>query len=153
MWDITSTPYRLVAEYRQNRRSKDSNLIEAICTLEPYEPVCISVESNSGGALYLQEFIKLRGGWNWQGVCTTQSSKFVNTDRLVLLLERDQLELPVGCALAEEMTHFVEFSGDRSRTRGAESGWHDDTVMAAAIAFANLDDAGHSISDLLSAIV
>lgn len=152
IWDVTRAPYRLVAEYRQNRRTKDYNLAQSIITLEPYNPVCISVETNGGGALYLEEFVKLRSGWKWEGVCTTHTSKFTNTDRLVLLLERDQLEMPVGCALAEEMPHFVESNSGKTRTRDAESGWHDDTIMSSAVCFANLDDAGYSMSDLLAAI-
>lgn len=139
IWDVTRTPYQLAAEYGASRKTKDTNIAQSILLLEQYKPGITSVETNSGGSLILEDLTRLKPAWNWQGVCTTSTSKLINTDRLVLLLEREQLRFPPDSAIAQEMPHFVETIKGASRLRNAESGMHDDAVMAAAIAFASLD--------------
>lgn len=140
VWDVTSAPYQLVAEYHLNRKTKDYNISQSLYIMEPYAPFMVLVESNNGGNLYLQEYSRLRPSWRFEGICTTNMSKLVNTDRLTLLLERSLLSYPPDSSYAQEAPHFVETSNGISRTRQAESGFHDDGVMAAAIAFALFDE-------------
>ncbi|MGC8710971.1 MAG: hypothetical protein ACP5RH_01130 [Leptodesmis sp.] len=137
--DISTKPYELVAEYHENRRGKDYNIAQAVALMSPYRPLCISVESNSGGVLYVEEISKLKPGWKVEPVCTTNLSKLTNTDRIVLLMERDQFIYPADSAFAQEAPFFIETMQGSTRYRGAESGKHDDGVMAVAVAFASLD--------------
>ena len=137
VWDVTCFPYTLAAEFKENRKSKDYYIARTIDCIEPYEPSLIAVETNSGGALYQQELIKERPEWLVEGVNMNNASKILHTDRLVLLLERNQLQAPAEAL--EEYKHFVESIDGSTRRREAESGHHDDSVMADAVAFAKLD--------------
>lgn len=141
VWDVTDLPYQLVAEYRNNRRSKDYNLAQTLKLLDDYNPAVTSCETNGGGSLILEELTKLRSHLTILGVATTATSKICHTDRIGLLLERNALVFPQECSFNQEAKHFVETTNGKTRSRAAESGYHDDGVMAAAIAFANLDRA------------
>lgn len=137
IWDITKLPYQLVAEYRQNFKSKDYYLEQTVTLLDRYKPVLTGIETNSGGALYFQDLIKQRPRMTIVGLNMSSTSKPVHTDRLVLMTERSELNFPSDAAT--EYLHFVEQIG-KSRTRQAETGFHDDTVMADAVAFAFIDE-------------
>ncbi|MBW4469308.1 MAG: hypothetical protein KME45_03490 [Stenomitos rutilans HA7619-LM2] len=152
VWDVTRTPYSLAAEYGASRKTKDYSISQSLLLLEQYKPGVVSVETNSGGTLILEDLSQLKAAWNWQGVCTTNTSKLINTDRLILLLEREQLQFPADSAIAQEMPHFIETIKGASRLRQAESGMHDDAVMAAAIAFASLDQMPSNVNWMKSLV-
>lgn len=141
IWDCTSPPYQLVAEFRENRRTKDYYRDRSLALFDQYQPEVVAIEQNSGGSLYIDEFIALRPSQRIEAVVTTQRSKLVNTDRLVLLLERGHLIFPEDAPIGSEMVNFQEVvnEGTGNRKREAAFGHHDDTVMAAAIAFTHLD--------------
>jgi hypothetical protein len=137
IWDITKLPYQLVAEFRQNFKSKDYYVEQTLTLLDRYKPVLTGIETNSGGALYFQDLIKQRPRMTIAGLNMSGTSKPVHTDRLVLMAERSELNFPPDAAT--EYLHFVEHIS-KSRTRKAEAGYHDDTVMADAVAFAFIDE-------------
>lgn len=143
MWDVTSAPYRLVAEYRQNRKSNTYNIEKTLDLLDRYRPLLVSVETNGGGALVFQELIEKRPQLKIEAVYNTNDSKVLHSDRLVLLLERKQLLFPKDCTSTAPVTgeyrHFVESRRGATRLRAAEAGYHDDTVTADMVAFAKLD--------------
>jgi hypothetical protein len=149
IWDITSAPVvALVAEYRDQYKSKEYNLQKTYELGDRYSILLAAVETNSGGELYRQDIAKERPGWRVEGVSFNNSSKLTNTDKLVLMSERNQLSLPPDCQLAYEMLHFIEEVQGKTRVRHAEAGkdeageeFHDDTVMAAAVMAAWLDEA------------
>jgi hypothetical protein len=145
IWDVTEKPYRLAAQYREQRKTKDYSIASTLNLIDIFRPRQVNVESNSGGALLLEDYAKLRPSYKWEGVCTTNASKLVNTDRLVLMLERKSLSYPSGSDLATELQHFVEVQSGTTRQRFAEAGFHDDTVMATAIAFAGFVDNDHDL--------
>ena len=139
VWDVTLTPYQLVAQYRENHKTKDYNLANVIQLIDAYHPALISCEVNSGGQLILEELNTTRPGFTYEKVITTNQSKLLHTDRLVLLLERGMLGFPADSHLPDELKGFIEILSGSTRLRQAESGKHDDTVMAAAVAFAHLE--------------
>lgn len=141
IWDITTQPYDLVAEYRANLKTKDYNLSQSIALIDQYNPSFLVCEVNGGGALILEELIKLRPHLSVAGCNTTNASKLLHTDRLTLLLERRALSFPPDSGFAIDAPHFTEYNNGRTRTRQAESGFHDDGVMCAAVAFSALEAA------------
>jgi len=134
VWDITTAPYRLVAQYR-DRRSVSFGIEQVTKLCDQYRPLICAVESNAAGAAIVESLIDKMP---WQEICpvhTSATSKRINTDRLVLLHETSDIQYPADSALPDELQHFLQLDTGK---REAASGWHDDTVMAAAIAFAVL---------------
>jgi Terminase RNaseH-like domain len=147
VWEIYREQYSLVAEYSASRTSKTINIQRSIELIDRFKPINVNIEVNSGGGVILEDLSKQRSSVQWGEV---NRSKIENTDRIVLMLERQQIEFPEDSNLAKEMPHFVEVIGAKmrstTRTREAESGHHDDSVMAAAIAFANMEEWGGSVN-------
>jgi hypothetical protein len=141
VWDITVQPFALVARYSANHRSNDANLLGTIDLYRRYQPTVAGVETNGGGALVLQELIKVCPWVKLIGVHTTGVSKIINTDRLGLLMERSMLLFPPDSDYHYQCKHFVERASGSSRKREAEQGYQDDEIMAAAVAFACLGEA------------
>jgi hypothetical protein len=143
VWDITSRPYSLVKEYRAQGKTKDFNVAQVLYLIEDYRKLKVSVESNAGGTWCAQDVAKRSTRTEVIEVNTNSSSKLVNTDRLVIMLERDELIYPADSWFAKELPNFRQNSkGQRKAATG-----HDDTVMAAAIAFADFDD-GRQLTDM-----
>lgn len=146
VWELYGSGYSLVAESRFNRCSKMLSLQRAIELIDKYKPINVNVEINSGGTLILQDLILNRPKVQFGAINTSHQSKILNTDRMVLLLERQTIEYPEDSALASELLHFAEKRTiGKSRSREAEAGFHDDTVMAAAIAFAGIEEWGSGL--------
>ncbi len=150
VWEIYRGQYSLVSEYSATHTSKTINIQRTIELIDQYKPINVNIEVNSGGGIILEDLSKKRSAVRWGEVNTGNRSKIENTDRIVLMLERQQIEFPEDSNLAKEMMHFVETIGSKmkatTRTRAAESGFHDDSVMAAAITFANTDEWSESVN-------
>lgn len=150
VWELYQGHYSLVSEYAAAHTSKTINIHRVIDLVDRYKPINVNIEVNSGGGIILEDLIKKRSGVRWNEVVTSNRSKIENTDRIVLLLERQAIEFPAESSLAKELPHFVEAIGAKmrstTRTREAESGFHDDSVMACAIAFANMDEWGDRVN-------
>jgi hypothetical protein len=144
VWDVTELPYRLVAQYRQNYQLNDYNLERTIELLQPYKPIMVNVEAVGGGQLVYQEVVKLQPRWKVNPIQVGNTGKLLYTNRLVLMLERGQLQFPAtedpNNPGSEEYKHFVERIRGATRVREAEAGWNDDTVMSDAIGFALADE-------------
>lgn len=137
IWDVTERPYSLVAMHRERRKSLDYNIAQTATLLDAYAPILVNVESNAAGAVALESLTQLRPGLRFEGITTTQTSKRVNTDRLILLLERDELIYPAESVIVSEMRNFRQ---NEKGGREAAPGHHDDSIMSTAIAFALLED-------------
>jgi hypothetical protein len=138
VWDVSTKPFNLVAQYR-DRRSTTHGIEQTELLCNKYRPIVLAVESNAAGAAIAES---LSNKMRWQRVepvVTTSMSKRINTDRLVILHEADDIIYPPDSHLPGELEHFVQDSKGR---REASSGWHDDTVMAAAIALSSDSDEG-----------
>lgn len=144
VWEVRRGHYSLVSEYSAAHTSKTVNIARVIELIDLYNPINANIEINSGGGIILEDLIKKRPGIRWNEVVTSNRSKIENTDRTVLMMERELIAFPAGSQLHEQLSHFVEQIGTKinssTRVRMAESGYHDDAVMAFAIAFANMDE-------------
>ena len=140
VWDISEPPYELVNEYRDKQRSKDYNLTKVSELIDAYDPVIISIETNTGGRLYMEDLSAKYPDRDIRAVCTNNANKILNTDRLDLLLERGHLVFPKGAAIEDELTSFTETIAGHHRWREAASGKTDDCIMATAALFAWMDE-------------
>lgn len=94
-----------------------------------YQPVITAIESNSGGAVILEDLIVARSALRFEKVNTSAVSKRVNTDRLAIALEGGTVCYPPNWEGVGEMKNFS--TKDRKAVAG-----HDDCVMAWAAAWA-----------------
>jgi len=145
VWDITSFPYKKVAEYAQAQVGSDYSLNRSALLYDTYQPSVVAIESNAMGAWAIEGFIKYRPSANVKGVNTNQNSKRVNTDRLALLIENHQLSY----ANDEFVVQLKNFRQNERGQRMAAAGFRDDRVMCAAITFAVLDEAKPRGADLM----
>ena len=136
VWDVTTMPYQLVKMYRENNKSKDYNIQSAADIINRYRPIVVGCEVNSGGRLILEDLISKLPWCRFEAVNTTESSKIMATDRLLLLLERDMIIYPSDSELKSELLAFGETITGVRRKREARYG-HDDAVMSTAIAFSS----------------
>jgi hypothetical protein len=134
VWDITSVPYKLVAEFREQERATGYCLDRTALLIDIYEPIINVIESNSGGVAIAEQLLNLRPDIRLETVSTTRPSKIQNTDRIALTIEEGQVIYPPDWVGTQEMRNFS------SKERCAMSG-HDDAVMCWAIAFAWLEEA------------
>jgi hypothetical protein len=134
VWDITTTPFSLAAEYRSNENSVYRSKQEAVKLVEAYRPVIVSVEANGGGVAIAEDVARENPRTQVEMVRTTQVSKRLHTDRAAMLIERGDICYPSDWVGISELQKFSAL------TRQATTG-HDDCVMAMAISFAYLDDA------------
>lgn len=136
VWDVTTMPYQLVKMYRENNKSKDYNIQSTADIISRYRPMVVGCEVNSGGRLILEDLISKLPWCRFEAVTTTESSKIMATDRLLLLLERDMIIYPAESELKNELLAFGETITGVRRKREARYG-HDDAVMSSAIAFSS----------------
>lgn len=138
MWQHLGDSFRLVNELSLARKGKQYCLEHAIAMLEAYRPEVVTIESNGGGILYADEITASLPYLRVETLHTSNQNKIANTDRLALYMERRQIIFPPDSILAHELPHFVETARGATRTREAEAGFHDDAIMATAIALSNV---------------
>lgn len=134
VWDISSTPASLVAKYGEKQRAIEYSKTQLLNLIDRYKPIMTAIESNSGGAVILEQLIKERRGVRFEGINTSRVSKRLNTDRIAIAVEQGEVIYPPDWAGIQEMSVFSSIN------REASSG-HDDEVMAFAVAFACYDEA------------
>jgi hypothetical protein len=128
--DITTTPYEIVGMYRENGKSTDYSLKHVKTLIEDYMPQRVIVEKQAMGSVIAEALQHVLPNYAIETFNTSRASKTVATDRLLYLLERDELVFPPGI-IADELRAFQQ---QESGARQAVSGAHDDTVMALAFA-------------------
>lgn len=128
--DITTSPYEVVSMYRENGRSTDYSLRHVKELIEDYIPERVIVEKQAMGAVIAEALQNVLPNYAIETFNTSRASKTVATDRVLYLLERDELKIP-DCVIGEELRAFQQ---KESGSREAASGAHDDTVMALAFA-------------------
>jgi len=129
IWDVTHTPYSLVAQYHESKQTVERSQVKSLDLLRQYKPVIIGVEKNSGGQIVLERMQKLAPDLRFEAVVTSRQSKWQNTDRLAIGIEQGEIIYPPNWAGIDELKNFNAIK------REASAG-HDDLVMSAAIAFA-----------------
>ena len=128
--DITETPYEVVGMYRENGKSTDYSLRHVKNLIEDYLPERVIVEKQAMGAVIAEALQHVLPAYAIETFNTSRPSKTVATDRVLYLLERDELIFPEG-VIGEELRAFQQ---KESGAREAASGAHDDTVMSLAFA-------------------
>jgi hypothetical protein len=129
--DVSTSPWRTVAGFYENQSSRDYGLRHAARLFDEYQPELVAVEKNGVGAAVAEALAILRPSVMVEEVSTTQVSKVLMTDRIVLLLEQGEITIPPDCYIGKEMRNFRQT--DKGK-REAASGHHDDAVMALALA-------------------
>ena len=128
--DITQTPYEVVGMYRENGKSTDYSLRHVKSLIEDYLPERVIVEKQAMGAVIAEALQNVLPNYAIETFNTSRPSKTVATDRILYLLERDELIFPPGI-IGEELRAFQQ---KESGAREAASGAHDDSVMSLAFA-------------------
>ncbi len=124
--DITHRPYEVVGMYRQNGKSTDYSLKHVKALIEDYMPQRVIVEKQAMGSVIAEALQHVLPNYAIETFNTSRPSKTVATDRVLYLLERDELIFPAGI-ISDELRAFQQKeNGERKATSGA----HDDTVMA-----------------------
>lgn len=134
VWDITTTPFKLVAEYAEANQASLTRSIEITSDLiERYQPFRATVESNFGGVVIAENLREDNYDIQVDVVVTTARSKQVNTDRIAYELESGSFEYASDWEGVGEAKKFSALH------REAASGM-DDRIMAWAVTFANIED-------------
>lgn len=125
-WDRAKQEYSMVDMYRKRKQSTESDIFHLSEMIEKYQPLAIGVETNSIGAIYLEQLRKAVPNANLKGITTTQESKLMGAGRINLLLEKNALLLPNSNPIIEEMLSFKR----KGKRLEAMQGKHDDAVMS-----------------------
>jgi hypothetical protein len=145
VWDVTQKPFELVKQYRASNTSSTYNQAMVKVILNQYQPIITAVEKNSGGTIVLENLARDCPSLRFEAVVTSAVTKKINTDRLALALEAQDVVYPPdweGCVKHKDDSgnlvdgEMYRFSAsERRATKG-----HDDTILAWAVAFAFLDE-------------
>lgn len=134
--DITTRPYEVVAMYRANGRSTDYSLRQVKELIDDYLPNRVIIEKQAMGAVIGEALQSVLPEYQIEFFNTSRPSKITATDRILFLLEHDDLIFP-ECVICDELRAFQQKgTGERS----AAAGHHDDTVMALAFACSLIPD-------------
>jgi len=128
--DITERPYEVVGMYHENGKSTDYSLRHVKALIEDYLPQRVIVEKQAMGAVIAEALATVLPNYAIETFSTSRPSKVVATDRILFLLEHDELIFPAG-VIGDELRAFQQ---KESGNREAASGAHDDCVMAMAFA-------------------
>jgi len=128
--DITQAPYEVVALYHENGRSTDYSLRHVKQLIEDFIPERVIVEKQAMGSVIAEALQGALPAYAIELFNTTRPSKTVATDRILYLLERDELVFPEGVIPSELRAFQHHDDGSRS----AAAGHHDDCVMSLAFA-------------------
>jgi hypothetical protein len=128
--DITTSPYEVVGMYRENGKSTDYSLKHVKTLIDDYMPQRVIVEKQAMGSVIAEALQHILPNYAIETFNTSRASKTIATDRILYLLERDELVFPSGI-IADELRAFQQ---QESGARQAVNGAHDDTVMALAFA-------------------
>jgi hypothetical protein len=134
VWDITTAPFKLVAEYAEANQASLTRSIEITSDLiERYQPFRATVESNFGGLVIAENLREDNYDIQVDVVVTSARSKQVNTDRIAYEVEAGSFEY------ANDWEGVGEAKKFSALHREATSGM-DDRIMAWAVTFANIED-------------
>ena len=128
-----SRAVRVVAQYRERQKTKHYHLSRLVEVLREYKVEKLVVESNGTGQVYAEDLQITLPGLEVEAKATTVTSKRQYIDYLGLQMERGSFQFPPPptCPLSEELRNYRRLPGGKME---AAAGWHDDCVMAAALA-------------------
>lgn len=132
IWDITSHPIKLVAEYHESHRLPSYCRGQSLKLIDQYNVVCLAIEKNNGGLSQAEDFIRDRPKLRVELVNTSRTSKIMNTDRLALSLTDGDVVYPKESPIYAQMKRFGAASREGIRFK-------DDGVCSWMVAFAYLE--------------
>lgn len=138
--DITKAPYEVVSMYRENGKSTPYSIKKVAELIENFCPERVIVEKQAMGSVVAEALQVYLAEYQIEMFNTSRPSKTIATDRILYLLERDELIIPEsgpGAVIASELLSFQQLE---SGARQAAGGAHDDTVMALAFAVSLIPD-------------
>jgi len=128
--DISKAPFEVVGMFRENGKSTEYSLQKVRNLIEDYMPQRVVVEKQAMGQVIAEVLQGILPTYAIETFSTSRPSKLTATDRVLYLLERDELIFPPGIIPAE----LRSFQHKEGGSREAAAGTHDDTVMALAMA-------------------
>lgn len=134
--DITAAPYEVVGLYRENGRSTEYSLRHIKRLIEDYQPHKVVVEQQAMGSVIAEALAQNLPRYAIETFNTTRPAKLTATDRILYLLEHDELIFPDG-VLAEELRAYQQ---KETGKREAASGYNDDTVSGLFLACSAIPD-------------
>jgi len=139
--DSTIAPYKVVAMYRENNKSSAHSLKYVVQLIEYFNPDRVVIEKQAMGAVISEALQIHLPKYAIENFNTNRSSKTIATDRILYMLENDQLVIPwaesAGGIIGSELLAFQQLENGR---REAANGQHDDSVMALAFALSAIPD-------------
>lgn len=146
IWDITTHPLQLVAQWHENNRLPTYCRAECLKLLDKYDRVgkvvMLVIEKNNGGLSQAESFIEARPKMRVEVVNTSATSKIINTDRITLAVNDGDAVYPADWHGIKQMRKF-------SKTlRKAIDGEKDDAVMSWAVGFGMLGAAFEELKTL-----
>jgi Terminase RNaseH-like domain len=129
-WDRDKQQYSMVDIYRKRKQSTEFDIFQLAEMVSKYNPLAIGIETNSIGAIYLEQLRQALPSARLTGINTTQESKIMGAGKINMLLEMGKLLLPKNSPIIEEMLSFKR----KGKRLEAMAGKHDDIVMALSFA-------------------
>ena len=126
-WD--GRKMQIVAMYRSRRKGTDTHLAAISELISHYRIYKIGIEKNGPGTIYAEQLSKKHKNTSIDEISTTSQSKPGLINRVVLGLEREQIQFP-DCVIGEELLSYRQYDDG---SMGATSGSHDDTTMSLAM--------------------
>ena len=137
--------FEVVNLYRESNRTTQYSLEKIKELIGEYRPVKVGIEVNAGGSIYTEQIQKESWGVEIEAIRTTDNSKRLLVDRVVLALERELVKFEKSSPLREELLIFRR----DGKKLSAPAGKHDDCVMALAMALAVCPVADNADPNLL----
>jgi hypothetical protein len=129
-WDREKQEYSMVDMYRKRKQSTEFDIFQLAEMVNKYKPLAVGIETNSIGAIYLEQLKQALPSANLKGITTTQESKLIGAGKINLLLETGKILLPKISPVIEELLSFKR----KGKRLEAMAGKHDDTVLALSFA-------------------
>lgn len=123
---------RVAQMYRKKKGTSEQHLACISDLLAAYNPLVTLVESNSIGALYLENLASVNNRLVVEGHHTSQQSKEVLIGKINLALEQRSIAFPAG-PIREELLSFRRTGANMQKLEAAQ-GANDDTVIALGLA-------------------
>ena len=123
--------YSVVQMYRKRAGVSEQHLNAIAQTITKLDPICVTVEKNSMGQVWLENLAGLGFSCQIEGFATTASSKPVLIGRLQIALERGVLRIPKDSPIIDELLAYRRTDSGKLEAGGTA---HDDTVIALALA-------------------
>jgi phage terminase large subunit-like protein len=120
--------YSIADQYRKRRASTSADVYRIGELIEKYQPELVGIETNGAGQVVLEQLTELHPDQRFRPITTSQTSKQVSIERLILALDKQLLQFQRNNPVVNELLAFAH----QGQKMGAPNGKHDDCVMSLA---------------------